>query len=1317
MTDLSPPFSAAPHPHSVRFRADGPLIPLDLIRARDVGEVVFIVGAGASKGSGLPLFKELTETVYFDLTGANPAAPEGVPHAEHNAFASASYDVALGLLESRLEGGGPPGPAAYQRVREAVDKALDADKATRLDRHKDLLTLARDPAGCPRLVTTNFDTLFERAWAEVCDAAMPLRSRANRDLPAPGSREFTGVLHLHGRLGDTKLTPRLEASELVLTNVDFGDAYLRSGWAARFLYDLVRRYHLVLVGYGAEDAPLKYLLSVIAADRRRFPDLKTIYALDQVSGDSLDAAAANWLAKGITPLLCEADAAWQRLYETLADWAAFTDDPQGWADRHFRSIGATPYGAAAEHDQRVMRLLLTTATNSARFRELGGDFSWIKAIESHRPNPPQDEAGPTTTRSLSYARAFSAWLNDRLHTPEAMSWTVARIAPPPPKRLFEDDANGAVTVQGDVDTVTQLQGFSRDELAELRRHVDVASPSWSPAVRRFWFLVLLVADDLQRHRRERYAYQILKRLKAAREAPDEADVHRLAEFLRPTVRIEQPWSRTDTVDASVAQTFDPFSLVSVRLAWDGHPEHREVVAALPDSAGWLLSLLRALEAELDRVYWLARQYQQPDERDWLSLTINRVATEPHWTRRRDHAAGDSDPDQYALDHTELVRVIAGAWDRLVQLDGAVARRVATGWSLRDDLLFLRLYLHALKRQELWTGAEVAQAFADLSDRHFWFDLPEVKLLLVDRWRSLGDADRAALEGRLQTGPAPSPLHAATEDESLAWRSDLGARRLAAIATSGGALSATSLQMVAELHTRLGLDQPVPGVTAPLPKEGLIRTAPDGDAAAFGGLEGAELVSAMVKHTVGHQLGDGDASDALIRDQPERVLGALLKAPQEPATAGLWRRLLRRLSEPGVLEATSPPTKAEVLRAIAQLSPTTLCETAQAAVHFVQRLVFSDGKAEPTFVASQQALMLAAWQNLAAYAQREALTDAPFAPHQGERLMHRALNTAVGDVAFLALALADLSERHAPMLSTIAAQRGTLDRQLADIADPARMLVAARLTQWLSSAIRLLPKATEELVLGPLTTAEVADTHLVLLDVLARYGHGLTPDLFARLQPLIAQEVKLNRLSGQGISRLVEQMTWRTLDGFAGRLDPAPDERSMRGILQRTSTGARGDAAEVVGRWLQMSPSEERVELWNRAGARFFDTAWPFDAVLRSPEVSQHLARVPAAAGAAFPHAVAKILPLLTPYPLWDVATIFLFAGTAGAENAAELVKPEQQFAATHWAAALDLLEGALGSAPEIVPYDLADWLKEVGEQAPDAVQDQRYRRLLRLTQR
>ena len=59
----------------------------------------------------------------------------------------------------------------------------------------------------------------------------------------------------------------------VPTSTDYGDAYIRSGWASRFLYDLARYKLIELVGYSANDLPVRYLLSVFEADRTRFPEL------------------------------------------------------------------------------------------------------------------------------------------------------------------------------------------------------------------------------------------------------------------------------------------------------------------------------------------------------------------------------------------------------------------------------------------------------------------------------------------------------------------------------------------------------------------------------------------------------------------------------------------------------------------------------------------------------------------------------------------------------------------------------------------------------------------------------------------------------------------------------------------------------------------------------------------------------------------------------------------------------------------------------------------------------------------------------------
>lgn len=119
--------------------------------------------------------------------------------------------------------------------------------------HRDLLRLFKT-ADKVKLVTTNFDLHFETAASALFDAS-PDVYRA----PAlPLGYDFSGIVHLHGAL------PR--ARDLVLTDVDFGRAYLTEGWARRFLVDLFRRYTVLFVGYSHNDVVLTYLARALPAN-------------------------------------------------------------------------------------------------------------------------------------------------------------------------------------------------------------------------------------------------------------------------------------------------------------------------------------------------------------------------------------------------------------------------------------------------------------------------------------------------------------------------------------------------------------------------------------------------------------------------------------------------------------------------------------------------------------------------------------------------------------------------------------------------------------------------------------------------------------------------------------------------------------------------------------------------------------------------------------------------------------------------------------------------------------------------------------------
>ncbi|NEU99190.1 hypothetical protein [Bradyrhizobium uaiense] len=157
----------------MKFIEASPDIPNELIHEVNDGEAVFLCGAGVSRGANLPLFQELTDKVYEKIGESFDNEP-----AERIAYKRAEYDRVLRSLEKRTLL-----PGTDSRVREAVAEILAPPSAPDLSRHISLLTLSRDKNGRPRLLTTNFDTLFERAAGQ---DGIECRSHAGKSLPRPG---------------------------------------------------------------------------------------------------------------------------------------------------------------------------------------------------------------------------------------------------------------------------------------------------------------------------------------------------------------------------------------------------------------------------------------------------------------------------------------------------------------------------------------------------------------------------------------------------------------------------------------------------------------------------------------------------------------------------------------------------------------------------------------------------------------------------------------------------------------------------------------------------------------------------------------------------------------------------------------------------------------------------------------------------------------------------------------------------------------------------------------------------------------------------
>lgn len=227
--------------------------------------------------------------------------------------------------------------------------------------------------GRPRLVTTNFDTLFERAWVKATGRRLP--SSAGPGMPPVRSHEFSGILHIHGRLEDKGLG--LERTDLVLTAPNFGEAYMRNGWASRTIYDLLRRYTIGLIGYSADEPPIRYMLEATEEGRLNFPDLKPAYAFVPDELDDEGSTRELWRAKGLYPIIYEPGATHEPLYDALREWAASVRDPGGWAAPRIASITAPQFAeGSAEHRIELAFLAHDVSTIQAVARA-ASDPAWI----------------------------------------------------------------------------------------------------------------------------------------------------------------------------------------------------------------------------------------------------------------------------------------------------------------------------------------------------------------------------------------------------------------------------------------------------------------------------------------------------------------------------------------------------------------------------------------------------------------------------------------------------------------------------------------------------------------------------------------------------------------------------------------------------------------------------------------------------------------------------------------------------------------------------------------------------------------------------
>lgn len=286
----------------------GVQLPLEVVKALAEDRLVLFAGAGVSypAPANLPLFSKLAADI-----GQVTKVPEGKREDEY-----------LGDLKRR-----------GVDVHITAAKILLDKQSAPADLHMEMMKLFRKPEQV-RIVTTNFDPHFSTASEKVFKRGA-VREYSSPALPL--GDDFEGLVYLHGAAAES---PR----NLILTDEDFGAAYLTRGWVRQFLIPLFRRYVVAFIGYSHGDITMTYLARGLPSYEacRRFVFLR----------DDPDAKANGlWGGLGIDviryPKADNGEAnSHQRLTDCFREWASHSRTTKTAEIRQLRTLvrGLPPEG-------------------------------------------------------------------------------------------------------------------------------------------------------------------------------------------------------------------------------------------------------------------------------------------------------------------------------------------------------------------------------------------------------------------------------------------------------------------------------------------------------------------------------------------------------------------------------------------------------------------------------------------------------------------------------------------------------------------------------------------------------------------------------------------------------------------------------------------------------------------------------------------------------------------------------------------------------------------------------------------------------------
>ncbi|SMC47671.1 SIR2 family protein [Primorskyibacter flagellatus] len=765
----------------MKFFSDGPSIPDILLERCDVGRVVFLCGAGVSYNSGMPTFLGLTEHVidFFDPPEGSEIMKAFGPWRADPAAPNVPLDQIFNLLHQEY---------GRDEVNALVTERLlvPSTAATIGHEHGLVKRISSNQSGVPQIVTTNFDHLFELGDKA---GGIPIHEPpAFPDLTF-GS-PIDGITYLHGRL----VAPDANQHPYVLSSADFGRAYLSEAWATKFISGLLERYTVVLVGYQAEDPPVKYLLQGLNHDGQF--DRTRLYAFDRGEPEEIE---AKWRDRGVTAIAYQDHG---HLWQTMEAWANRADDARAWRSLVIASAERDPK-EMSPHERGQVAHVLRSIPGAKAFAdaEPSPHPEWVCVLDAFVRNAKKNSGYGEDAEEFDPVLAYG--LDDDLgpiseedfrrgtRNDSLLEWRSGDDNPPEFHRL------GGRQVEGHESMPTRLwhlvrwigKSFQAPVIAwwaarqlglhprlidHIAWHLD-QSKEVDGNCRHIWNLILEHHRDPRSRRWNGRWYDLKKRIAEEGWVPSVLrDFHQAAQ---PCLNIKRPMGLHENKPPT--SEWGELRIDEIARFEIKYLERHNEDLVVPDEA--LSAVLGLLENQLNTAVGILSD-----------LGVSYFTTPTCFPNR------ETDGGEHYHDSAEPFLLFIEIFDRIVALDLQRAVAHSMLWDESDKYFFRKLKLYALSKPDLFDANDAAGIISRFDQTAFWdTDVArELLFALVDRWEEFSDESKKVMAERILAGP--ERMDHWSEEEYPAFRDRIAARYGRYLQLNGCDLPASPATRLAEI---------------------------------------------------------------------------------------------------------------------------------------------------------------------------------------------------------------------------------------------------------------------------------------------------------------------------------------------------------------------------------------------------------------------------------------------------------------------------------------------------------------------------------------